>query len=92
MVSGNFFSGLGVRMLWASGFKMEDEQRHSPFVVLSFALLDATSMAQTLGCWGRRSTSKAFRSQFSGSRLRDFRASKRASRRTSGFRCRAVLN
>ncbi|HEX4581147.1 MAG TPA: ABC transporter permease [Acidobacteriaceae bacterium] len=37
MVSGNFFSGLGVRMRLGSGFKMEDEQHHAPLVVLSFA-------------------------------------------------------
>jgi MacB-like periplasmic core domain len=37
MVSGNFFSGLGVRMMLGDGFKMEDERRHTPVVVLSFA-------------------------------------------------------
>jgi hypothetical protein len=37
MVSGNFFSGLGVKMRLGGGFKMEDERRHSPLVVLSFA-------------------------------------------------------
>jgi hypothetical protein len=36
MVSGNFFSGLGVRMRLGGGFKMEDERRHTPLVVLSF--------------------------------------------------------
>jgi hypothetical protein len=35
MVSGNFFSGLGVKMQMGDGFKMEDEQRHAPVVVLS---------------------------------------------------------
>jgi hypothetical protein len=35
MVSGNFFSGLGVRMKVGGGFKMEDERRHTPVVVLS---------------------------------------------------------
>ncbi len=37
MVSGNFFSGLGVRMRLGGGFKIEDERRHTPVVVLSFA-------------------------------------------------------
>jgi hypothetical protein len=37
MVSGNFFSGLGVRMRVGGGFKMEDERRHTPMVVLSLA-------------------------------------------------------
>jgi MacB-like periplasmic core domain len=37
MVSGNFFSGLGVRMKVGGGFKMEDERRHTPLVVLSIA-------------------------------------------------------
>jgi hypothetical protein len=37
MVSGNFFSGLGVKMTLGSGFKLEDERRHTPVVVLSFA-------------------------------------------------------
>jgi hypothetical protein len=37
MVSGNFFSGLGVKMRLGGGFKMEDERRHTPLVVLSFA-------------------------------------------------------
>jgi hypothetical protein len=36
MVSGNFFSGLGAKMLLGDGFKLEDEQRHTPVVVLSF--------------------------------------------------------
>jgi MacB-like periplasmic core domain len=35
MVSGNFFSGLGVRMELGGRFKMEDERLHIPFVVLS---------------------------------------------------------
>jgi hypothetical protein len=35
MVSGNFFSGLGVRMQRGDGFEIEDEQRHTPVVVLS---------------------------------------------------------
>jgi predicted permease len=37
MVSGNFFSGLGVPMRLGSGFGLEDERRHTPVVVLSFA-------------------------------------------------------
>ena len=37
MVSGNFFSGLGVKMELGEGFKVEDERRHTPFVVLSIA-------------------------------------------------------
>jgi MacB-like periplasmic core domain len=37
MVSGNFFSGLGVSMKVGGGFKMEDERRHTPLVVLSIA-------------------------------------------------------
>jgi MacB-like protein len=37
MVSGNFLSGLGVKMRLGGRFKMEDERRHTPLVVLSFA-------------------------------------------------------
>src|SRR5882757_8775055 len=37
LVSGNFFSGLGVRMKVGDGFKIEDERRHTPVVVLSAA-------------------------------------------------------
>jgi hypothetical protein len=37
MVSGEFFSGLGVKMRLGSGFNLEDERRHTPVVVLSFA-------------------------------------------------------
>jgi predicted permease len=37
MVSGNFFPGLGVPMRLGSGFNLEDERRHTPAVVLSFA-------------------------------------------------------
>jgi len=37
MVSGNFFSGLGVPMRLGSGFNLADERRHMPVVVLSFA-------------------------------------------------------
>ena len=35
MVSGNFLSGLGVKMELGDGFKIEDERRHTPFIVLS---------------------------------------------------------
>jgi hypothetical protein len=35
MVSGNFLSGLGVKMRLGDGFKIEDERRHTPFIVLS---------------------------------------------------------
>jgi hypothetical protein len=37
MVSGNFLSGLGVKMRLGGRFKIEDERRHTPLVVLSFA-------------------------------------------------------
>ena len=36
MVSGNFFSGLGVRMARGRGFTDEDEQHHAPIAVLSY--------------------------------------------------------
>jgi predicted permease len=36
MVSGNFFSGLGVRMARGRTFTNEDEQHHSPIAVLSY--------------------------------------------------------
>ena len=35
-VSGNFFSGLGVRMDRGRGFTFDDEKNHAPVVVLSF--------------------------------------------------------
>ncbi len=37
MVSGNFFSGLGVRMARGRGFTLEDESQHTPTAVLSYA-------------------------------------------------------
>ena len=37
MVSGTFFSGLGVRPLIGRTFRFEDEQNHSPLAVLSYA-------------------------------------------------------
>ncbi len=37
MVSGNFFSGLGVRMERGVGFTMDDEARHTQKAVLSYA-------------------------------------------------------
>jgi predicted permease len=36
MVSGNFFSGLGVRIARGRGFSSDDEQHHAPIVVLSY--------------------------------------------------------
>jgi predicted permease len=36
MVSGNFFSGLGVRMARGRGFTSNDEQQHAPIAVLSY--------------------------------------------------------
>jgi len=35
-VSGNFFSGVGVRMLAGRGFTVEDEKNHAPIVVISY--------------------------------------------------------
>jgi predicted permease len=35
-VSGNFFSGLGVRIARGRGFEMEDEKRHAQLAVLSY--------------------------------------------------------
>ena len=37
MVSGNFFSGLGVRLARGRGFTMDDESAHSTVAVLSYA-------------------------------------------------------
>jgi predicted permease len=37
MVSGNFFSGLGVSLARGHGFRLEDEHAHSPVVVLSYS-------------------------------------------------------
>jgi hypothetical protein len=37
MVSGNFFSGLGVSLARGHGFTLEDEQGHSSLVVLSYS-------------------------------------------------------
>jgi predicted permease len=37
MVSGNFFSGLGVRMEWGRGFTGQDETGHAPVAVISYA-------------------------------------------------------
>lgn len=36
MVSGNFFSGLGVQSIIGRGFTMQDEMGHAPLVVLSY--------------------------------------------------------
>jgi len=36
MVSGNFFSGLGVRLARGRGFTLDDERRHTQVVVLSY--------------------------------------------------------
>jgi len=35
-VSGNFFSGIGVRMEWGRGFSLDDEKNHAPIAVLSY--------------------------------------------------------
>ena len=37
MVSGNFFSGLGVRMARGRGFTSDDDQHHAPIAVLSYS-------------------------------------------------------
>ncbi|HUA13780.1 MAG TPA: ABC transporter permease [Verrucomicrobiae bacterium] len=37
MVSGNFFSGLGVPLARGRGFTIQDEQAHSPLAVISYA-------------------------------------------------------
>ena len=37
MVSGNFFSGLGIGMARGRGFTADDEQQHAPVAVLSYA-------------------------------------------------------
>jgi predicted permease len=53
-VSGNFFSGLGVRMMRGAEFTEADEQKHSAKVVISYALWmrvfsrDAGAIGQTM--------------------------------------------
>jgi predicted permease len=37
MVSGNFFSGLGVKLIRGRGFTEQDEDAHSPFAVISYS-------------------------------------------------------
>jgi hypothetical protein len=37
MVSGNFFSGLGVRLLFGRGLTMQDEANHAPIAVLNYS-------------------------------------------------------
>ncbi|HEV3198480.1 MAG TPA: ABC transporter permease [Bryobacteraceae bacterium] len=41
MVSGNFFSGLGVQPALGRGFSLEDESSHAPLAVLSYAYWSA---------------------------------------------------
>lgn len=36
MVSGTFFSGLGVKLPWGRGFSEEDERNHAPIAVISY--------------------------------------------------------
>ena len=92
MVSGNFFSGLGVRMRLGGGFKMEDERRHTPLVVLSFEYWTYLYSRDPDVAGRTIYIRKAFPSPSSGSLRRDFPASSRDGLRTSGFRCKAVLN
>jgi predicted permease len=37
MVSGNFFAGIGVKLLLGRGFSIQDELQHAPIAVLSYA-------------------------------------------------------
>ena len=91
MVSGNFFSGLGVKMQRGRGFTEQDEKDHAPIAVISndywtrrFAR-DPDVLGTTLYVNGIGFT-------IVGIAARDLKAWKRASRQISGFHCRIVRN
>ena len=53
MVSGNFFSGLGVTMEQGRGFAIEDETQHAPHAVISYAYW-TRRFARRRTRWGAR--------------------------------------
>jgi hypothetical protein len=83
MVSGNFFSGLGVNMVRGRGFVTQEETDHAPVVVLSYDY------------WTRRftrSTSKESPSRSSASAPRVSKAPNQDTRWTSGCPSRIGSN
>jgi MacB-like periplasmic core domain len=91
MVSGNFFSGLGVPMRLGSGFNLENERRHTPVVVLSYAYWTKL-FARNPGVLGQAIYIKGIPFTIVGLQARDLPVSRQGSSRTSGFRCKAVLS
>lgn len=62
MVSGNFFSGLGVKPVLGRGFTPQDESTHAPVAVLNYAWWKGR-FAEAKDILGKPSMSKEFRSR-----------------------------
>ncbi len=91
MVSGTFFSGLGVKLPLGRGFTEQDEANHAPLAVISYNYW-TRRFARNPNVLGKRFTSTACLSPSSASPPRDSRAWKLAGRPTSGFPCRIAVN
>ena len=96
-VSGNFFSGLGVRIERGRGFTLQDEQTHAPVAVLSYDYW-TRSYARDPGVLGKTVYIKGVPITIVGIAARGFKGVESASiqsasvnppdRRTFGFPCR----
>ena len=88
MVSGTFFSGLGVNL--PAGPRLQRAGRSRPCARRrdQLELLERDGLRATQVSWARRSMSTATRSLLWAWRRRDLKAWSRACRPTSGFPCR----
>ena len=91
MVSGTFFSGLGVRLARGRGFTGEDETNHAPLAVLSYSYW-TRRFAQDPEVLGKTLYVNGIAMTIVGVAAEGFEGVEEAVRPTSGFRCRAGRN
>ena len=89
MVSGNFFSGLGVNIVRGRGFTAEDEATHAQVMVISYNYW-TRRFSRDPGVLGNNYLRQGCSFTIAGSPHRASRVRSRDNRKTSGFHCRTA--
>ena len=91
MVSGTFFSGLGVKLARGRGFSEQDETRHAPIAVISYNYW-TRRFARNPDVLGKTLYVNGVPMTIVGVAAQGFEGVEAAGRPISGFRCRAARN